>query len=88
VVPALGTLETVFGLLKPRIEAETERMRNTAQQMDRLFQLDDQLTELLEFADFIEATTKFADRALASARLAFESDAAWLVGVLAAAERS
>jgi hypothetical protein len=86
-MPCLGTLKTALELMTPRIERETERMRSATEQLDRLFLLDDHLTELLAYASFVDATTKLADTCLSSARASFETDAAWLVDVYAAAAR-
>jgi hypothetical protein len=81
-IPFLGTLNTIFELMEPRIERLTEQMRQATKLLDRLFQFDDQLTELLGYASFVEENTRLADRSLGVVRVSFKRDAAWLRAAL------
>lgn len=86
-IPFLGTLTTLFGLMKPRIERESQQMRAANQIQDRQYQFDDQMTALLGIADFVEANTQLADQALTTTRAYFDINAAWLVEILKATAR-
>lgn len=85
VFPFAGTAVAAVELLKPRIEGELERMKETAQQMDRLFQLNDRLIELLDYAQSVDATISHAETALAMVRADFDRDIDWLIETLSAA---
>ena len=88
VVPFIGVLETIFELTTPLLERDVERMRQGIQVLDRLFRLDDSLSNILVHAYFVESTIRLADDSTKSYSAHFERDAAWLIGVLAGAERT
>jgi hypothetical protein len=81
-LPFLGTIQTVLQIMTPWSEREAERMRQATGQLDRLFQFDDQLTEMLDYGSFVESGIQLADQTLTTLLSAFTSDADWLIDVL------
>jgi hypothetical protein len=91
-IPFLGTIttviDTVFDLMEPRIEKKIEEFRQATVLYDRVCDFDDQLIELLGYADFAEEVMHRAERTLKATRASFTNDADWLSAVLANAERA
>jgi hypothetical protein len=91
-IPFLGTLttviDTIFDLAEPRIDKKVEELRKATEDYDRVCDFDDQLIELLKYADFAEENMGFADRTLKATHVSFAREAAWLSAVLGNAERT
>ena len=81
-VPFLGVLETVFELTTPAMERDVESMRHATNKLDRLFQFDDALTNVMSHARYVEAAIRFADDSTRAYSLHFERDATWLATAL------
>jgi hypothetical protein len=84
--PFVGTLKTVFEQMEPWIERETEKIRQAAHQLDRVFNYGDQLDTLsMQYVPFVDtsigAATKFYD----SYSAAFTIDISWLNEIYVAA---
>jgi hypothetical protein len=78
VIPFLGTAFAVFQLMDPWIEREKQRMVEAMPQIDRLFNLDEDLTTLAEFSALVEGSTSRLVEFLSAYRKSFADDVRWL----------
>ena len=86
-IPFLGVLETVVDLSTPQLEREIERLRQTTDDLDRIFQLDDRLSELLRQAHFAKIAIQMSDEATTNAGQTFQRNFRLLNEIFESARR-
>jgi hypothetical protein len=91
VFPFAGTvtaaIDTIFDLKEPRINKKIEELRQAADILNRVADFGDQLTELLDYADFTKDVIRLADGTLETTHASFAIHAVWLSTELENAER-
>ena len=91
VFPFAGTvaaaIDTIFDLKEPRINKKIEELEQATNVINRVANLGDQLTDLLDYTDFANDMICLADGTLKTTHSSFAILAAWLNAVLGNAAR-